>query len=1057
MEVDPIEDEIDGLIISVHVKNFFCHENLVVTFNPNINFIVGRNGSGKSAILTALVVGLGARASTTNRGLNLQSFVRKGANSASIEIKIKNNSRNAYKHEIYGDSITVVRKITSTGNSSYRIKNDRGAVISTKSAEVSAITLALDIQVDNPISVLNQDDARSFHASDAKKKYLLYRRATNLDKTESNYQAALENCSKAKIILQHKKEVCKDTESQVKVLEVKYNKVQSHDEMEQRRRKLQNEYFWSEIMELEKDCQKLELHSTQCERRVQELTETSNNIKTGSDDTLNDINAEIAKLTDQKSVLDAALREFEQLAREEQMKIRTIDNNIKQQLDSYNREEAKYSIIEQEIEKISSGGTASRRKSLSLRAKSTEEAALAAKARCNTAHNDKVQAQKNSLHATQAVEEVASRLRHETTKLNELKGKLRELQNPGGDALALYGQNMVELCRRVKEATARGLFSAPPRGPVGAYLKAKEKKWASALEHILGRNIQSFCVNTNEDSRKLFEIMNQVYGSSAKPSVTCSQFINRRHDVRRNCVRAAGYVSALDALDIPDPIVANFLIDNISVETILLVPEHGDAIRLSDSVENVPAHCTKIVTLDNTEFHPAPNYRSYGGAHRPSRYLQISRVERVRQLQAEIEGITRSVASLGREQAALVAKAREADAVEKKASEVAAALYIESHSKETACKAARAALEESQKSAENNALFDQLEDVRQSMQALDARVQDLRREAEVQKSKVAEMEDAIGTKRRDLGLVNGLCNELNEKLALNQINIERNILEKRNIEEKIKESRSKLERATTALNEKKSLIQQKTKAALKLCPKIDEPREKSIVIAELKKTEQTMKSLHDSGMSKEELYEQFQAIQKVYRKTKKELDTLEDFIAKVERTANKHLKFCYVVQKSIARKVQYNFQSVLSMRKYLGRMEIDSASGTLDLCCSGRKRARGEEGRVSSTSALSGGERSYATVAFIMALWECAELPFCFMDEFDVFMDNVNRKMVMDLLIEHALQHRSRQFVFLTPQDASTLVAGEHIKIHRWVISLFSYIINRLLLKYLYLSNYNYT
>lgn len=45
---------------------------------------------------------------------------------------------------------------------------------------------------------------------------------------------------------------------------------------------------------------------------------------------------------------------------------------------------------------------------------------------------------------------------------------------------------------------------------IGAYLKVKEKKWGGALEHIIGGSIQSFCVNTPEDSRKLFQIMGQV-------------------------------------------------------------------------------------------------------------------------------------------------------------------------------------------------------------------------------------------------------------------------------------------------------------------------------------------------------------------------------------------------------------------------------------------------------------------------------------------------------------------------------------------------------------------
>lgn len=49
-----------------------CHEALEIPLNKNVNFIVGRNGSGKSAILAALTVGLGARANVTSRGTSVK-------------------------------------------------------------------------------------------------------------------------------------------------------------------------------------------------------------------------------------------------------------------------------------------------------------------------------------------------------------------------------------------------------------------------------------------------------------------------------------------------------------------------------------------------------------------------------------------------------------------------------------------------------------------------------------------------------------------------------------------------------------------------------------------------------------------------------------------------------------------------------------------------------------------------------------------------------------------------------------------------------------------------
>lgn len=75
-----VENQINehGILESLFCTNFMCHQRLEVKFGPQINFIIGHNGSGKSAILTAVTLCLGGKATATNRGQSLKGFIKEG-------------------------------------------------------------------------------------------------------------------------------------------------------------------------------------------------------------------------------------------------------------------------------------------------------------------------------------------------------------------------------------------------------------------------------------------------------------------------------------------------------------------------------------------------------------------------------------------------------------------------------------------------------------------------------------------------------------------------------------------------------------------------------------------------------------------------------------------------------------------------------------------------------------------------------------------------------------------------------------------------------------------
>lgn len=52
-------------------------------------------------------------------------------------------------------------------------------------------------------------------------------------------------------------------------------------------------------------------------------------------------------------------------------------------------------------------------------------------------------------------------------------------------------------------------------------------------------------------------------------------------------------------------------------------------------------------------------------------------------------------------------------------------------------------------------------------------------------------------------------------------------------------------------------------------------------------------------------------------------------------------------------------------------------------------------------------------------------------DEFDVFMDAVNRRISMKMMIETANTSDKKQYILITPQDMTNVAFSPSVKVHR--------------------------
>ncbi|KAG8896081.1 Structural maintenance of chromosomes protein 6 [Tulasnella sp. 403] len=239
-----------GVIQQITLKDFMCHRHLVFDFGPKINFITGRNGSGKSAVLSAIQIALGARTYLTGRGSSLKNFVKSGRESAEVIIKLKNGGPEAFRPDVFGKSITISRKISAKdGNGTWKILNEQGKTVSTTKREVQDMSDHMNLQViDSPLNVLTQDASRQFLIqATPSDKYAFFLKGTQLQQLSEEYELVMENIKKTDKALQQKKEIIPQLREAAREAQEKLAEAHKAQDQSRRVKELKKELAWSHV------------------------------------------------------------------------------------------------------------------------------------------------------------------------------------------------------------------------------------------------------------------------------------------------------------------------------------------------------------------------------------------------------------------------------------------------------------------------------------------------------------------------------------------------------------------------------------------------------------------------------------------------------------------------------------------------------------------------------------------------------------------------------------------------------------------------------------------
>ena len=183
------------------------------------------------------------------------------------------------------------------------------------------------------------------------------------------------------------------------------------------------------------------------------------------------------------------------------------------------------------------------------------------------------------------------------------------------------------------------------------------------------------------------------------------------------------------------------------------------------------------------------------------------------------------------------------------------------------------------------------------------------------------------------------------------------------------------------------------------------------------------------GGSLEVLIEATTKAQKTWRRAVKQMTGLLQTAESLKRSMFQRRNRWVDFRRHISSRARATFVYLLSERAFRGKLELDHKSKLLQLSVEPDITRVSDQGRQTKT--LSGGEKSFSTICLLLSIWEAMGSPIRCLDEFDVFMDNVNRDVSMKMMINAARRSVGRQFVLITPQAMGNVDSAGDVRIHK--------------------------
>jgi chromosome segregation ATPase len=1001
----------NAIIMEITCINFMCHTKLHVEFGPLINFVVGMNGSGKSAVLTAVTLCLGGKAASTNRGASMKTLIKTGQEQCILMVRLKNEGSDAYQPDIFGPSIIVERQFSRSGGSGYKLKNDRGKIVSTKKADVDDMIEYYQLMVDNPMNVLTQDAAKSFITSSTPvQKYKFFVEGVQLEALDNDYKLVADTMDQIASNLRDSEDDIASLEKQRDDAKRKAEMIEERSGLRAKAKLLQCQCAWAQVEVVEKALAEKEAavakakldvvtQEKRAEEEAQKFEEANNNLERWKE-VQEQLEADAAPVNEEYEKAKVAQKDIQT----ELVNFRTERDNVKINVKSYELKVRGYkNDLHAEMKRLENlnGGAQARKLEELEQAKTTIVGALAEMEQHKRDGPQLDETRKAAGEEFQRIEGLVEKKREEIRNVNQ---EINTLGQKQVDPMAGFDRRMPELIRKINNEQ---IFRERPVGPIGLHLKLLDPEWSHTVEAMLGNTLTGFIVTSKADQQILSGLKRQTSMDNVPILIG-----NHNHIDISRFEPDKDINTILRVLEIDNELVRNQLIIGNSIEQCLLIKQRQDGYDYMYGPQGKPRNVKMCFTKHDTRRDAGHRLSWMGGGTSqdigPVRYKLGLRPRMRTDVDKQINHQRGILVQLQRELRERESKRIQAQQVFKDSEQA-----ITSHKRnfkilKDKIQRAQARVEDLENEMEqDNSAENKVQGLESSMKEAEG---DLKLYQETLGNVMLAMEEAnitSHTRKRELDAVKLRVDEHDFKLkkAVDKVRNNQHIRElalrdKNAHIELIEVSKNEALRAEKKRDMEAERVQEWAAQASHISLRVNTPADRTPedLDAEFHALKNQIKEFErKQGGTDKEINDHYLNMNQKFIEVKSHRAELEGLLELLRHSFAKRLDMFRRFQQHISARSRINFQYLLSERAFRGILNIDHKSKQLEVHVEPDNTTKSGKGRKTKT--LSGGEKSFSSICLLLALWEAMGAPLRCLDEYDVFMDDVNRDVSTKMIV----------------------------------------------------------